>query len=292
MFTSTIIPTVGRDSLSCSVCSVLDQSFRADDFEVIVVNDSGRPLPEMDWQFSRQVTIINTQRRERSVARNTGAAIAKGKYLHFLDDDDVMTPGALQAFWELSQTTDAVWLHGHYQSLDNRGKVLREFDPEMEGDIFAYLVAGEAIPLQASLLIADCFFKAGAFDPNIPGVEDRDLCRRLVLLGKTAGTRAVVAQIRVGEKGSTTDWSKIAERDRWGREKALLEQGAYVKMRSTTRDHYWRGRASRAYLASMVWNLKRGNVFTVLSRATAALVMTNIHALYPTYWMGMRTKIK
>jgi glycosyltransferase involved in cell wall biosynthesis len=85
MFCSTVIPTIGRPTLSRAVCSLLDQAFTADDFEVIVVNDSGRPLPEMDWQHSAQVRVIDTNRRERSVARNTGAAIAGGRYLHFLD---------------------------------------------------------------------------------------------------------------------------------------------------------------------------------------------------------------
>jgi len=58
-------------------------AFTADDFEVIIVNDSGQPLPEADWQKSKRVRIINTNRRERSVARNAGAAIARGRYLHF-----------------------------------------------------------------------------------------------------------------------------------------------------------------------------------------------------------------
>lgn len=292
MFSTSIIPTVGRSSLTRAVCSVLDQRFDAGEFEVVVINDSGRPLPEMEWQFSEQVTIITTQCRERSVARNVGAAVARGRYLHFLDDDDLFLPGALQAFWELAKITDAIWLHGHYQAVDNQGKVLKEFDPEMEGEIFAHLIAGEGIPLQASLLDADFFFKAGAFDPTIPGVEDRDLCRRMALLGKTAGTRAAVAQIRVGEQGSTTDWSKIAERDRWGREKALLERGAYAKIRTSATHSYWRGRASRACLASMVWNLQRKNIFTAASRALASLAISYRYALSGEYWKGLRTKIK
>jgi glycosyltransferase involved in cell wall biosynthesis len=83
-FCSTIIPTINRSTLSRAVYSVLDQAFTGADFEVIVVNDSGQPLPDMDWQHSERVRVITTQRRERSVARNTGAAIARGKYLHFL----------------------------------------------------------------------------------------------------------------------------------------------------------------------------------------------------------------
>lgn len=55
-----------------------------------MVNDSGRSLPYMDWQNSPHVQIIEANQHERSVARNTGAAIARGIYLHFLDDDDWM----------------------------------------------------------------------------------------------------------------------------------------------------------------------------------------------------------
>ena len=152
VFCSTIIPTINRPTLTRAVNSVLDQNFSAADFEVIVVNDSGQPLPEADWQHRAGVCIINTQRRERSVARNTGAAIAKGKYLHFLDDDDCLLPGALEVFWELDQVSDDVWLYGSYQTVDNDGKIIDEFHPGLTGNIFAFLMAGESIPFQLSLI--------------------------------------------------------------------------------------------------------------------------------------------
>src|SRR5688500_14656882 len=103
MFASTIIPTIGRSKLSRAVTSVLNQSFTDDDFEIIVVNDSGHPLPQASWQQSARVRVLNTQRRERSVARNTGAAVAHGKYLHFLDDDDWLCSDAVQKWWELAR---------------------------------------------------------------------------------------------------------------------------------------------------------------------------------------------
>src|SRR6185503_20285902 len=102
MFCSTVIATIGRPTLKGAVTSLLEQAFTVDDFEIIVVNDSGRPLPDEAWQASPKVKIIETNRRERSVARNTGAALATGRYLHFLDDDDWLFPNALQTFWNLS----------------------------------------------------------------------------------------------------------------------------------------------------------------------------------------------
>ena len=291
MFSSTIIPTIGRVTLARAVQSVLDQDFSEDNFEVIVVNDSGKPLPEEAWQKSKRVRIIQTNRRERSVARNTGAAVAKGDYFHFLDDDDILLPGALTAFWNLAHSSpDADWLYGSWCTVDNDGKQVDEFHPGLTGNIFALLVAGEGLPLQASLLKAKSFFAAGAYDPApiLTGVEDRDVGRRLALLGNIAYTPTVVAQVRIGEVGSSTNWKMIAEGDRWGREKILYAPKAYRRVRASTTSSYWRGRVSRTYFASTVWNTKGGRLLTALSRLFAGLRMTGLQFFSADYWRGLR----
>jgi glycosyltransferase involved in cell wall biosynthesis len=292
MFCSTIIPTIGRNTLSRAVCSVLDQDFTEAGFEVIVVNDSGRPLPEAEWQFSDQVQIINTNRRERSVARNTGAAIAEGKYLHFLDDDDILLPGALSAFWSLDQTCEADWLLGGWRTVDNNGDLVEEFNPPLKGNIFALLVAGEGLPFQTSLVSTKKFFEAGAFDPTIIGVEDRDLGRRIALFGEIAYIETIAAEIRIGQQGSTTNWGILAEDDRWGREKALGSPNAFLRLRRSADSNYWRGRVTRAYLASMAWNFTRKNWLISLSRLLASISFSGMSILDKDYWEGLRTKIK
>ena len=210
----------------------------------------------MDWVHSDRVQVINTNRRERSVARNTGAAIARGKYLNFLDDDDLLLPGALEAFWNLARARKAIWLSGGWQTIDNDGKLVNEFCPSLKGNIFALLVAGEGLPCGASLYDHEEFFASGGFDPQIVGVEDRDLGRRMALRGDINSTDKIVARIRIGEQGSTTVWSTLPEKDRWGREKALMQKGASSRLRKSANSNYLRGRACRALVASMVWNVK------------------------------------
>lgn len=295
MFSSTIIPTINRPSLSRAVQCILDQDFSADDFEVIVVNDSGQSLPNMDWQKSPRVRVVDTNRRERSVARNTGAAIARGDYLHFLDDDDILLPGALNAFWTLSQkANDAVWLYGSWRIIDNDGQIVNEFHPELTGNIFALLVSGEGLPKQASLIKAGAFFAVGGYDPApiLTGVEDRDLGRRLAFMGSIAYTAYTVAQVRIGEEGSSTNWNAIAEGDRWGREKSLQLHNAHQRLRSSANNSYWRGRVSRAYFASTVWNLKHRNLLIGLSRLITGLSFGGYRIVSPNYWQGLKTKIQ
>jgi len=294
LFSSTIIPTVNRPSLSRAVHSVLDQPFDDDDFEVIVVNDSGGPLAPSAWAASPRVRIAETNRRERSVARNAGAALARGTYLNFLDDDDLLAPGALAAWWELARIdAEADWLLGGWRTVDNDGRPCEEFHPPMTGNIFALLVSGEGLPLQASLLRTSRFFDVGGFDPapELVGVEDRDVGRRMALVSGIAHTPALVAVIRIGAVGSTTDWSIVAEGDRLGREKALAAPGAFPRAWSSAISGYWRGRLGRAYVASAVWNLRRRRVRTAVRRLGSAAIIAQRSALRRGFWHGLRTSV-
>jgi glycosyltransferase involved in cell wall biosynthesis len=269
MFCSTIIPTIGRPTLSRAVNSVLNQSFSADDFEIIVVNDSGNPLPYTDWQRSNRVQVIHTNRHERSVARNAGAAIAKGKYLHFLDDDDWILPGALHSFWELVPCAKrAIWLYGGSQLVDRKGNNLIKIRHGVNGNCFIQVMAGEWIPLQASLLDATTFFAIGGFNPKLSGPEDIDLCRRIALIGDFAETSSIVACLSMGQEGSTTNQEQSVKLRRWAREGILELPGAFSRMRSSARGNQWKGCITRIYLTSVVWNLQSRRLFTALSRAT------------------------
>jgi glycosyltransferase involved in cell wall biosynthesis len=137
MFCSVIIPTIGRNSLSRAVRSILDQNILAGEIEVIIVNDSGDINAVAGWTESDDVRIIHTNRRERSVARNTGAAVAKGRYLWFLDDDDWILPGAINKFQTLaSRSPEAYWLFGGVHIVDEDGIVLAERNSGLNGHVF------------------------------------------------------------------------------------------------------------------------------------------------------------
>jgi glycosyltransferase involved in cell wall biosynthesis len=290
MFCSTVIPTIGRPTLSRAVRSILDQSFTVEEFEVIVANDSGLPLPEANWQRSDRVRLIHTNQRERCIARNAAAAIAKGKYLHFLDDDDWLLPGALAAFWELDQSSDAAWLLGGSQLVDRQDQPLIQLHHDLAGNCLAQVMAGEWIPLQASLIDAKTFFDVGGFHPLIPGTEDIDLARRIALRAEVVGTPAIVAAITMGTEGSATDYPRAAQFRRWAREAVLNEPTAFQRMYHSANSSYWQGRIIRTYLTSAAWNLAHRRVFTALSRTAyslAGLALAGRHILSGNFWRDL-----
>jgi glycosyltransferase involved in cell wall biosynthesis len=91
---SVIIPTFGRPRwLTEAIDSVLSQTVQ--DFEVIVVDDGSSEPVELP--ASPQVRGV---RREENggaaAARNTGVDAARGRYVTFLDDDDLYTAERLE----------------------------------------------------------------------------------------------------------------------------------------------------------------------------------------------------
>jgi glycosyltransferase involved in cell wall biosynthesis len=293
MFSSTIIPTVDRPTLTRAVQSVLEQSVSDLSFEVIVVNDSGRPLTPASWMQSKRVTVLETQHRERSVARNAGAAIAQGRYLHFLDDDDWLAPGAISAWRALAERTEAGWLYGGAQLVNRVGKPLVCLTADLAGNCFAQAMAGEWLPLQASLIGAEVFFGLGGYNPLITGPEDIDLWRRFARLGDVAGTSEIVAYISWGNEGSTTPYAWHAEYSQEARERILAMSGVFERLWASARSEFWQARVARCYLTSVVWNVRRGRWLTAASRAafgTRALVQTGWPLVSPSYWRSVTTR--
>jgi hypothetical protein len=290
VFCSTIIPTIGRDLLNRAVESVLAQDFTRGDFEVIVVNDSGRSLAPADWLQSPRVRLVETQRCERSIARNTGAALARGKYLNFLDDDDWLLPGALDHWWRQVEQREAGLVYGGTQLVDRAGNPIISLVHDLPGNCFVQVMAGEWIPLQASLIKKDVFFAVGGFHPMVIGAEDIDLLRRLALVSNFSGTDTLVACVGMGVEESSTDYVRSIHVARWAREEILNKPGVWGRLQDGANSSYWRGRIVRTYLTSAVWNLTHKRLWTAVSRgifAASGLVHAAGHMGRREFWAAL-----
>lgn len=270
--------------------SVLQQGLPQGEFEILVINDSGKPLPQASWQKSDRIQIIDTYRRERSVARNTGAAVASGQYLHFLDDDDWLVPGAYRHLWELSQTSQATWLYGMTQLVDRQHQPLIRLRHGLQGNCFLQAMAGEWIPLQSSWIERKTFMRIGGFNPLLTGPEDIDLLRRILLEEEIAETPNLIAHVIMGGEGSTTDYARHPQASRWARENILDAPNVHSRMNASASDPFWRGRLVRIYLTSLVWNLQRRRLFTAASRAGSSAVsalQTGAGLLAGSFWQAV-----
>lgn len=84
-----ILPSVGRGSLERAIDSVRRQ--RDVECELVVVFDGARPTVQPSADGMLRVVSRGT-RMGPSAARNSGVRAARGDFVSFLDDDDVLSP--------------------------------------------------------------------------------------------------------------------------------------------------------------------------------------------------------
>lgn len=108
---SVIVPVYNTKQYICDcVKSVLKQTYR--DFEVILVDDGSwdgsENICERLCTVDKRIRLIHQKHSGVSAARNTGIKAAKGKYLFFLDSDDMIHPQLLEALYKLQEENHTV----------------------------------------------------------------------------------------------------------------------------------------------------------------------------------------
>lgn len=100
MFLSIIIPVYNAEKyLAECLNSCLNQDIPHEDYEIICVNDGSRDgsAAILDHYASRypNVRVVHKVNAGVSEARNDGFALARGTYIWFVDNDDLIHPNAL-----------------------------------------------------------------------------------------------------------------------------------------------------------------------------------------------------
>ncbi len=179
---SVIIPTHNRlPMLKEAVDSVLCQDF--EDFELIVVDDGSTDGtgPEIKQYGGRVKLLQHPQNKGVSAARNTGILHAKGKYIAFLDSDDLWVKGKLKiqvSFLDENPHyplcyTDEIWIR--------RG---RRVNPKFKHAKYSGWIFEKCLPLctispSSAVMRKTLLTKVGLFDEALPVCEDYDFWLRV-----------------------------------------------------------------------------------------------------------------
>lgn len=288
MLCSVIIPTIGRSTLTRAVESILSQPVT--DFELIVVNDSGAPLASAAWADDSRVRVLNTNRSGVCFACNAGAAVARGKYVKILHDDDYLLEAGLRVLIEAAEKANAAWVIGSARIVDARGETVYNLDSgPVSGNILAELAAGASIHVSYCLVLRRTFLDVGGLDPRMKIGEDRDFFSRVALTHDVVSTRQAVACVQVsGSPTSAFDFGQVAQYSRAIRERILDSKQAYARVRDSVHSRVWlRGRVCRQGIYSAALNLRNGNVWMALARLSWSIRLASFHFVRPQFWRGM-----
>ncbi|MFH0789293.1 MAG: glycosyltransferase [Pseudomonadota bacterium] len=178
---SVIIPTYNRASfLLEAVDSVFKQT--CSDFELIVIDDGSIDGTAEALKKHHPRLIYHYQTNQGvSAARNQGLRMARGKWISFLDSDDLWLPKKLETqlhFFSQNPPaaicqTEEIWIRNGRRV--NPQKKHRKFS----GDIFTPSLKLCLVSPSAVMIAGDLFNRVGRFDESLPACEDYDLWLRI-----------------------------------------------------------------------------------------------------------------
>jgi len=186
---SVIIPCYNdKKYVAKAIESALRQTYH--DAEVIVVDDSSE---DNSWDviqsFGDRVRCEHQDNQGAPAARNRGLEMAKGKYVKFLDADDVLVEDCIEhqvrraeALPEEKKAVvfgDAIWVDKEGNELDGYGD-LRGRKPDE--DRVTHLLHSNPLT-SCPLHRREYLLEVGGFDTSLPRSQEHDLHLRLALAG-------------------------------------------------------------------------------------------------------------
>lgn len=151
-------------------------------WEIVLVDDrSTDGTAELARSFTGRLpqlrVLVNPRHRGAASSRNQGARLARGRSLLFLDADDVVGPGYLQAMGEGLAEHALVCPVQDFTALNDPGELAGAARPmpERPHRMFGFLPHAGAGGLG---IRRDAFLELGGFDESIRWLHDADLCWR------------------------------------------------------------------------------------------------------------------
>ncbi len=209
---SVVVPSKNRpERLAEALHSIRAQTYPH--LEVVVVNDGGDDLDAVLGPFDRAMKLVSVTLQSSlgpAGARNVGVERSTGRWITYLDDDDLFLPEHLETLIRaLDGANDsAVGIaytdvkHQQVERRDGKLSVTETFAGESADFTYDRLMVANFIPLNCVGHSKKRFVEVGGFDPSFGCLEDWELLLRLTKDQRVAHSPAATAVYRhfVGQR--------------------------------------------------------------------------------------------
>lgn len=214
---SVIIPTHNReDYISDTLESVINQTYK--DLEIIVIDDGSTDNTKKKLEtFGNKIKLIEQKNSERAVARNNGVKSSSGKYIAFLDSDDIWIKHKLEKQVKaLDEDQDVVLVCGQSLRVNDLNKKIKPAKRQSQGysgNVFEKLLLRNFVVSATPIIKREHFEKTSGFETKYVPYEDWEFWLRLSLLGKFHFLPAPLSFYRIHKEQSVklTKAEKIEE---------------------------------------------------------------------------------
>ncbi|MBD2254125.1 glycosyltransferase [Nostoc parmelioides] len=180
---SVIIPAYNCETtIKATIDSVLTQSFT--NFELIIINDGSQDntLDVVSRIQDSRIKIFSFENAGGNISRNCGLKISQGKFISFLDADDIWMPDKLKL--QLEALYKNPGFHVAYSwtdYIDEDGNFLTSGKRvTLNGDVYQKLLINNFLENGSNpLILRDALVDLEGFDQSLKAAQDWDMWLRL-----------------------------------------------------------------------------------------------------------------
>ena len=203
------------------------------EMEVLVVDDASTDsTADLVASYSHVRYLRLPERRGVSQARNAGIAASTGRYIAFLDDDDLWLPNKLVLqVPALEAHPDAGMAYSQFIISSDGTQYVFPEPTAPSGSIFHHLLFINLCGIPAGpLLRREALDRVGVFNTTLPTSEDHDLWLRVAFQFPVLFVPGVVAVYR---RSPTGHWSTALLNDSDAQARRLVLERALAKLPET-----------------------------------------------------------
>jgi len=206
-----------EEFLEEAIKSVYSQTF--EDWEIIFWDNASQDRSsEIANSFDNNLRFFSSQKTTvLGEARNNATKEARGKYLAFLDCDDLWLKHKLDKQIEVFKKDEGLGLvYGRCELIsDNKfaGHFPKSDDPLYEGYIFKSLCRNNFIPFVSAMVDREKFFSCGGFPRNFKHSTDYFLFLNIARKYRVKSVTEVLCRYRLHEANITNTHRVIAAKE-------------------------------------------------------------------------------
>jgi glycosyltransferase involved in cell wall biosynthesis len=209
---SLIIPIYnGEKYIVETLNSVINQSYKNIDVLCIIDGTKDRSKELIEALADSRITVMEQENHGATWTRNMAIKLVSGEYVWFLDQDDNLMPGCIEAAVAEIERTGSIGVAVNGHLIDSNSQIIRRMY-RFNKPILSLrkLVKGNQLSTTSQVLLRrDAMLQNGGFDIDAGIADDWDMWIRVVREGKLVFLDQQLMQYRLHESNHSKNFEKM-----------------------------------------------------------------------------------